>query len=160
MHLSTIAGGGGTEAAQEGGGREAGAAEKEGGVSERPGEAEGRTEEAGEGQGGRAAAVRQDGGAPSGWGKQGHFGNHNNNNNHMICCSLQKNSLFCYPLCCRGSLTEPGPGRIQCFTQWHFSSFFMDAHIGGLNSSTLGVRHSRVKFLSFYAKTSFFSSAI
>lgn len=70
MHLPSTAGGADTEAAEGAGGREAGPAEQEGGVPERPGETAGRSEEAGEGQGRRAAADRQDGGASSVRGEQ------------------------------------------------------------------------------------------
>lgn len=54
------------QASQEAGGGEAGAAEQEGGVPERPGEAERCPEEAGERQGGHAEAAGQDGGAACG----------------------------------------------------------------------------------------------
>lgn len=120
MHFPTTAGGGGLAAAQGSGGGEAGAAEKEGGVPERPGEAKRRPEEAGEGQRGCAAAARQDGGAPSGWGEPGHFTKHNNNDN-MISCSLQENCLSVSP-------------RLQGNTQWAGISCFAQLH-----SSRVGV---------------------
>lgn len=66
MSLRTTAGGGGPEAEQGTRGGEAGATKQEGGVPERPGEAQRCPEEAGEGQRGRAATARQDGGDPFG----------------------------------------------------------------------------------------------